>query len=131
MINHEILATIKVLFRDSEMGSLWGIPYEAPGQNPGDLWRNRQVPDQDAVSRGWPEAKMSSPGPREDWVDLRVERTDRTNRERALIQGFVDRMKGIGALPTAPWEWRSIAEWAKWESEVQFVRWLKAVEAVG
>jgi hypothetical protein len=40
VITAEVLSTIRVLWRQPDVMSLWGIPYEMrPGQAPRDLWR--------------------------------------------------------------------------------------------
>jgi len=130
-VTHASLATVKVVFRSPEALSLWGIPYEMrPDQIPGTLWQNRMVEDTSAVSRGWPGAKKSLPGPREDWLYLGEPggapgwfgRMSTTSRELNLMRDFVARLRETGNLPKKPWGWISIS----WGSEAEFSAWLRA-----
>lgn len=70
-ITPEKLASIKVLYRRSDSLCLYGIPYKMrEGQQPGDLWRGRTIPDTVKAAQGWYGATISAPGPREDWIWL-------------------------------------------------------------
>ena len=64
------LSSIRVLYRQPDTLSLWGIPYDLrPGQSPRDLW-NAPRPDVLARAAGRSGALMYAPGPLDDWIWL-------------------------------------------------------------
>lgn len=101
------MATIRVLWRQPDSMTLWGIPHAMrEGQSPRDLWEGRRIPDTLAAARGWHGATMRVPGPREDWIYLGEPGWygNRTAEQIGAIERFkltIDR----GTIPSGPCEW--------------------------
>lgn len=67
----EQLSRIKVLWRQPDTLSLWGIPYDMrPGQSPYDLWRSTTIADTAAAACGRYGYRITTPGPRPGWLWL-------------------------------------------------------------
>lgn len=85
------LATIKVLYRQNDTMSLWGVPYE--------MRRNcGQSPDDIANHHGW--IYLGGPG---WWGSI-------PEPEITAIKEYLSRMP-IDAIPSYPNEWTSLRDW--------------------
>jgi hypothetical protein len=87
------LVTIRVLYREPDTMSLWGIPYEmrkAVGQQPRDIDIYHR--------RGW--IWLGSPG---WWGSLSAE-------EQLAVSAWLAALPE-GCIPEGPCEWCSLAEW--------------------
>lgn len=100
----EKLSTIRILWRQPDLLTLWGIPYRMrPGQQPYDLWR---------AHRDWRAPRPGHYGSHQidlsDWVPLGQPGWwgDRTRGEIATIEAFLARHKGN--IPGNPCEWIEI-----------------------
>jgi hypothetical protein len=97
MITFEILEGIRVLYRQPDTLSLWGIPYGMrPGQAPRDLWRG-------CVDRG-------KPTPPPDWVWLGSPGWYgyMSAPERAVVEAFVGQLLKKDDVPNGPGEWSEV-----------------------
>ena len=84
------LKQIKVLYREPDTLSLWGIPYEMRvGQQPRDLWHRR-------YETGW--IWLGSPG----WYG------SMSKADIAAVKKFVAKHKDL--VPQGPAEWSSLVE---------------------
>jgi len=95
MLNAARLATIRVLYRQSDTMSLWGIPYRMRadvGQQPRDI----------------------DPARRKDWVWLGSPGWwgSMTRAEQAAVAAFLATLPK-DAIPEYPNEWIDLADWAK------------------
>jgi hypothetical protein len=105
------LETIRVLWRQPDLMSLWGIPYAMrPGQSPRQLWESRKMPDTAAQAAGYYGRTISDPGPREGWIWLGQPgwwgRYDKATQD--AITAFLEPLRAAGVVPTGPAEWSDV-----------------------
>lgn len=105
------LNTIRVLWRQPDLMSLWGIPYAMrPGQSPRDLWEGRQISDVLALAAGHYGQMISFPGPHEGWIWLGQPGWwgNLSSETQAAITAFLEPLRKADLVPTGPGEWQDV-----------------------
>ena len=91
------LSTIKVLYRQSDCMSLWGVPYQMrPGQSPGDIRRAGNIGV--CGSPLW--TYLGGPG---WWGNI-------SREDQAVIEAFLAPIRRADLIPTGPEEWTDLAD---------------------
>mgnify|MGYP001606047643 FL=1 len=90
------LSTIKVLYRQSDCMSLWGVPYHMrPGQSPGDIRRAGNIGI--CGSPQW--IYLGGPG---WWCNIKRE-------DQCLIEAFLAPIRKAFLVPEWPEEWTDLS----------------------
>lgn len=113
VITPALLATVRVLWRQPDLMTLWGLPYEMRvGQSPYDLWKSTTTEDTVRSASGWHGARLPAPGPRPGWLWLGQPGWwgHLTPEERAAIEDFLAPLRAADLIPSGPCEWTALPE---------------------